>query len=315
MKTIKYISLILLAFLSYNVCAQKNSNEELTYEFDKEFAKINPSLPLFINGNIANKDVGANVAFSCIITPFSPGIPPIINYYEGKRNIQNGRSAGFVLNLPVKRILQHLYGKLSRVDSITTLEYVPVPIPSSRILFKDIDTAGLVAIVNGNRLRKNSYSIQLTSSSNLTDKEIREQMIKTLELQFGLRSKFEKRTKKCVVISRTGLSVPEYSGGPIEMKIGRIREADRLLRDTDKGIIKFNNVPIEKFIDMMEGYFHDTDYPIVDETGFTKHLGLIDFLTEGPLTIKKVSENLEKYGMKFTIEDRVVDVLVVSSRK
>ncbi|WEK21343.1 MAG: hypothetical protein P0Y49_09335 [Candidatus Pedobacter colombiensis] len=300
---IKIFALLLPAFLFTSAWAQEKKTET---QFDEDWAKVIEGLPLFINGNIAKTDVGAKVAYSCLITPFSPALQPGYVFHTATENIQSKRSMGIIFNLPVKLFIQILYGHFYETDTVTKSAYFPAPIPNARTVFKDIDSAALVVSVDGKKQWQNLYNIQFTSSKNIPTSVIRRHMISDIELQFGVKTYWEKQVKKCIVISRNGLPIPEYQKGDVEYKLG-----------TDKngqGGVSMNNVPLVQLINfMLVREFRNTDYPIVDETDFTKNLGKVSFSTKDPgLTFEKMRVNMAKFGFKFSIEEREVNMLVIT---
>ena len=252
--------------------------------YDSVLAKINHANPLFVNGNVANKDLGANVLFSCIIIPFSPGIAGVGHVESGiertnPHDIQRygERSFYWLANKSITDILQYLYGKPWRKDSVSGLKYRPYKLPLSRVKFSDeLDTAGLVTLLNGSLLMKNMYTIQFTTSkADVTEHDMRKFMIAAIELQFGLKTKIQRMKRKCIVISKNKNPIPEYKEGEIMMSFGTIKAMGQ-------GIVKFNKVGVEQLVDNIENYFPTTGYPVIDETGFKKHLGMVDFLTKEP---------------------------------
>ncbi len=275
--------------------------------------KLNITLPLFINGNNIKDDVGANIAYSCIIAPFSPMLVARYTLFDSKMNLKNDRSGGFITNHSIKYIFMTLYGKSGMTDSIPshfkdTLHHSYWPlstIPESRFSFRNIDTTKLVDILHGKFVDANQWTIQITSSTDIPEAEVRRQMINAMEQQFGLKSFLEKQKRKCWVISRNGLPIPEYSNSLTQIILTNNKTPGR-------GYVQINDIPMERFAWLIHRKFQSTPYPIIDETGFKGHLGEIIFTTEEPLTLDNIAKHLTEFGMQMTLEDREVDVLVLT---
>ena len=301
-------SLLLFQLLINAIYSQ--TIDTIKYEFDKVYAKPKPSLPFYINGNMIKDDVGANVAFSCLILPFSPSLPPGYFFFDSSVDKKYRRSGGYIYNLPVKIIFQILYGKGTRKDPVTNARIDPTQLPSSQVCFREVDTTGLVYFLQNQEMKKNMYSIQVTSSKDVPEWQRKSQMISAIEAQFGLKTYFEKQKKKCLVISRNSASIPEYVAGE---KSYRMSESYKMDPRSTNGIISINNIWMEEFIDILRNRFHKTEYPIVDETGFSKKLGKIDItVADRKLTFEILKIELAKYGMKFSFEEREVDMLVIT---
>lgn len=282
--------------------------------FDTLRAKINHGKPIFMNGNMPDNDTGKSVLFSCVITPYNPKIVSSYHFQLGAERTNTleighyeGRSFAWLGSKSVKEMLRHLYGKPWRLDTFTGLRYMPIVVPNSRVTFAHgMDTTKLVSYLNYVVQQKNWYTIQLTSSTSSSHEEMAKNMIGAIELQFGLKTKFEKQRKKCIVASRSNIPIPEYKDGDIMMKFGMVNGRFNL---------QFNKVTIEALFERIERYFSWTGYPIVDETGFTKHLGMFEFNLPTDLTYDSMKENFAKLGIKLNIEEREVDVLVISKKQ
>ena len=119
----------------------------------------------------------------------------------------------------------------------------------------------------------------------------------------GLDAKWVKMKKKCLVLTAKDTALIAYKSG------GR----RAVINETD---INLNNVTVKYFLDFMEdgtNYYY-SPYPFVDETNFKGMLGDIVFTTEVS-DYKKLNKELQKYKMSLTIEDRVIDVLVITEGK
>ncbi len=119
----------------------------------------------------------------------------------------------------------------------------------------------------------------------------------------GLDAKWVKMKKKCLVLTAKDTALISYKNG------GR----RAVINETD---INLNNVTVKYFLDFMEdgtNYFY-SPYPLVDETNFKGMLGDIMFTTEVS-DYKQLNKALQKYKMSLTLEDRLIDVLVITDGK
>lgn len=306
---IKFICLYILQVIVSSTLYAQDKKNVLGPAWDEDWAKVDRSIPFYINGNVIKSDIGSNVAFSVLISPFSPALKPVYAFVESAQNKkENKRSYGFYSNFAIKDILQLLYGlPMEKVsgDGI----YLPSRIAASRTTFRDIDSTNLVFEVNGIIDRNKLWSIQLTSSVHLSESDMRQQMINAIEMQFGLDTFFEKQLKKCAVISRSSNPISDYKEGKRDSRVWNDEK-------TQKGRFIMNKMPLYQIVAKLERHFRNTGYPIVDETNFKGTVGAIDLQTEEKeLTFNNLGSKLEKYGFKITMEDRLVDMLIITKRQ
>lgn len=305
---IKYIFITLLNFIIYNhTYAQSVFTPERVAEINSVWNSLDLSRSLFVNGNNVKDDVGTNVAYSFIITPYSPFMKVgTYFFWDRNKNKKNGRTGAYMFGLSVKDIFSVLYGKPMWIDPRSNKQFPASKIPNSNIVFKEIDTSKLGSRVNGRFSTENLWTIQVTSSNDVSQTKFRKQMILAAELQFGLKTYLERQTKRCIVISRNNIPIPEYSGGEFDFRIGSDKSKGH-------GLFFINNIPLEQLIFRFQRIFDNIGYPIIDETGLAKNLGKIEFTTNEPkLNLDNLTEHLAKFGLKLTIEEREVDVLVIT---
>lgn len=284
----------------------KHQKEEL--QFDTLWANVKQWEPLYINGNNIKDDVGANVLYSFVISPFSPANYPTYYFNPATENIHNNRSVAWISNYPIKTMLQILYGSEPSIDPVSGFRLLPAFVPHARVQFRNLDTTGLVFKVDdGEVIMKNRYNVQLTVTGNISKQQLKEQTIKNIEFQFGLKTFWEKQVKDCIVFSRNGLQLSETDSGEAENRMGSVK---------GKGMVSVNNIPVSEFIRRMlatHKIMMNTDYPIVDELSLKKNLGKIEFQTNDPkLTFENMRDNLARFGIKLSIEKREVDILVIT---
>jgi len=268
---------------------KKMEVEEKTDDFDE----FKPNKPLFINGHVSEKQKGADVIWTSVITPYSPRMPTASDFGRWE-----GTSYGWISNYPIRDMFRILYGR-----GVNELN-IDLKVQLGQVVFKTVDTSGLVMNVNGIVKTKNFYTIQMTSKRDIPLEGIRKKMIIDLEQCFGLKTGWEKQIKKCLIISRSKMPLAEY------------REGEKLAR-SGIGLLNFNKLRIAELIDQLNlsvPLFGNSAYPLIDETNFKGELGKISF--EGNVNdMGTVKEVLNKYGLDLSVADRVIDVLVISDNK
>jgi len=291
--TVKYISEG--AFLNEETIGNMIKGNELKIpERINEYVELNPSKPLFMNGNVGKKETGENAILSSVITPYSTDIYSSIDFGRWEN-----RSYGWIGSFPLKDMFRILYGDGTLADGSGTR------VPNAQILLKMADSSKYVYEINEITRPENTYSIQFTAKRDMSVDHIKRKMITDLEQCFGLKSEWEKQLKKCLVISRSKSPITEYKKGSRQL-------------DINYSSLNINNVTVKEFTDCLLmsliSYYKNFSYPIVDESGFKGKLGKISF--EGNIKdYKKLGEMLDKYGLEFSIQEREVPVLVVSDQK
>lgn len=109
---------------------------------------------------------------------------------------------------------------------------------------------------------------------------------------------------KTLVVSRSSSPVTTYT------------EGKRTLNTTNS-MVALNKVTIQEFLNQLLSntrHWYEFPYPVVDETGFTAELGDISFDIDFS-DYRLMSKHLEKHGFRFTMEEREIDVLVISDDK
>ncbi len=173
---------------------------------------------------------------------------------------------------------------------------------ANRTILQTADSAKYIEKVNGELIRDNLYVYQLISPPASTQ-DLQQLMQADLQRFVGLDAKWVKMKKKCLVLTAKDTALISYKNG------GR----RAVINETD---INLNNVTVKYFLDFMEdgtNYFY-SPYPLVDETNFKGMLGDIMFTTEVS-DYKQLNKALQKYKMSLTLEDRLIDVLVITDGK
>jgi thiol-disulfide isomerase/thioredoxin len=257
---------------------------------DQYMEDIKFSKPLFVNGN---GGTGDQVVYSSVISKYVPGIMGT-RFFNNKKNY----SAGALTNASLVRMFRDLFGR--GVDKYgTQLLY-----PYARIILKTADTASLVSFVNGVFSFDNLHTIQFLSQKKMSEDKIKQRMIADLELYFQVKTAGARQKMKALVISRSSSAVTTYTEG-------------KRMVSTANSRVALNKVTFQEFLNQLLSntqHWYEFPYPVVDETGITAELGNISFDTDFS-NYRLMSKQLEKHGFKFTIEEREVDVLVISDDK
>lgn len=255
------------------------------------YTKITLSKPLFINGNVPNRETGTNLLWSSVINPYSSEIS--IAYQFGR---YNDRTFGWISNYCIKAIFQTLYGR-----EINSVHHV-AKVPNGRIEFRNIDSASLVGRIDDINKPKNGYCVQVTSKRDISIELLKRKMIANVEQCFGLKTFWEEQNRKCLIISKNKFPLTIYKEGEKKAYVG-------------ENELVFNNTTVQEIIDnmlMSRGSYLCT-YPIIDETGYTGNLGYINFVKSGKaIDYRDLALELQKHGLSFSIQDRVVPILVIT---
>jgi thiol-disulfide isomerase/thioredoxin len=254
---------------------------------------INVNKTLFINGNSSKQQKDSLIA-SFMLSPYSSNIQSVAYMYGGLEDVKDHKTSVFIGNYPIKSIFSVLYGKGRDLR---------LAVRNSRIAFRDVDTSKLVLKVGGELKRENMYTLQYIVPRQIPMSMLKKQAIELFETSVGYKARWEKQKRHCLIISRSDTTITEFKDGPLSEAI------------YSRGI-RVNGMTMGEFITKLNYYipsFSKMDYPIVDETGFKGKLGKIEFkLEQGTLDYRNLGPLLEKYGLKFTIEERETDILVIS---
>lgn len=251
-----------------------------------EYEKISWFKPLFINGNNPGEERGANLLWSSVITPYSQRLLSIMTMGKYK-----GTTYGFFGNQPVKTSLQILYGK--GVDPRGM-------VPNARVVFEEVDTTKLVLRVKGIVKSENLYTVQALAKKDFSINQLKKKMIYDLEQFFGIKTYWRKQRKPCLVVSRSSFPIKEFKQGDSVLAVYQ-------------NMAYINKVSVTELIDNLTlNSMHYMDYPIVDETNFQGKLGNIAHKTDQNMDYRVLGKLLEKDGLSFSIQEREIDILVIT---
>ncbi|NQX38439.1 Thiol-disulfide isomerase or thioredoxin [Pedobacter steynii] len=250
------------------------------------------SKPIFINGYLTEDPNDTRLVWSSVITPYMNNAMAVAHF--GSKSILDGRAYGWIANHSLEAMVRILQSYKADPQ---------IPVPLSRRIIKDLDSTNYVGRVDGILQLKNLYTAQLTSERNISVKIIKKKMLSDIQECFGIESSWEKQRKKCIVISKSGYQIPKYKSGEVELA-------------TTDNFVKFNNVTISDIIQKLEdGLLFYTDYPILDETGIESKLGRINLDSDKKIDFRILQTALIKFGLKLSIEEREIDMLVITRNK
>jgi thiol-disulfide isomerase/thioredoxin len=144
------------------------------------------------------------------------------------------------------------------------------------------------------------YNYELVSGRPTTVATLQARMQYDLQGQFPWKVKWEKKVKRCIVLTVTDTTRLRYIGGRYALNI----------TDVDFHV---NKVTITDLIQYLEDatYYAIKPYPFIDETNYLRRIGGID-LTINVYDFETLRRALLPHGLSLQFADRLVDVLVIS---
>lgn len=288
---IKYISIG--TYLNEETISKMIAHQEINIPVKSDhFEDISWFKPVFVNGNGTKEAVVGNVLFTTLIKEFSINVSAATEFGRF-----NGITYGALVNYPIKTMFRTLYaGGMNDYGLIRV-------VPNSKTVLKT-DSSKYVPKTNGTTRLENCYSIQITAKREIPINQLQKKMITELEQYFNLKTGWEKELKKCLVITRNNMPLKVYESGERKLDINSL-------------YVSINKVSLKEFIEIYEsssGVVPDFPYPIVDETNFEGKLGEIAFEAD-VCNFNVLNKALNKYGLELSIQDRLVDVLVIDDFK
>lgn len=242
--------------------------------------------PLFVYNNGGS---GEQLLYHSVVTKFIDGLPFIISA------ISYDSSEGYsirVFNQSIRRLYQIAY---EQGDGKTE-----VGIHNNRTILNVDDTLKYVGYLKGVVSYPDLYCYELIARRS-SYQELKQMMKKDLERYFGLNAHIEKRLMKCLVLTSydttliSSKDLVNYPGGG----------------EFNQFIIKLRNIPFFRVIKQIS-YNYLTQFPFLDETGIK---GNVDMDIAADLTNwRAFSESLKKYKLELSLQERTVDVLVISEK-
>jgi uncharacterized protein (TIGR03435 family) len=155
-----------------------------------------------------------------------------------------------------------------------------------------------VGFINGRMKFENLYSYQLLTPPETSRDEVTHMMQEDLRRFFKLKGEMSKRTMKCLVLKADDTTLIQSKGGVSETTVWNY------------GIEIKNDDFTRLWIELQHSMYYYFPYPIIDETNFH---GKADIDLEVDVEDHdKLDQALSKYKMHFQLEDREVDVLIIS---
>ena len=258
-----------------------------------DFLPYNWVKEIQLDGNIIDETSVGNTIWSSVINPYNPAIRGFRLFRKTKEV-----TTGWIGNASIKTMFQALYGSGQTGPSLNLLE-------NSRVVFRDIDSTKYVGRIKSRMkdsiMEGNLYSIQLRTSKDVSLEQVKKKMISDLEGCFGLKTIWEMQSIPCLVISRTKDFKENYDGSKKVKK----RVANEL---------EVNGLTMKEFISAFTPVFKhpNFEYPVLDETNFNGTLGKIHIQNTKTADIKLLGQDLIKYGLKFSIENRAINLLIIT---
>lgn len=252
----------------------------------KKYYDVFAADPIFVNGNGGEKPSDVFLYSSSITKGQSD------NYSGGMAFHHPDVGYGITItNDPIIALYGYAYSSRTEFQIFDFL-----PLSRIQLIAKDTSKYYWDGTLSGN-----AYNYQLLTDRPATRKELFVMMRNDLERYFGLRAKWEKQVKKCLVLSMfdsTLLTKSKSLGSESKM-----REFDFILDST----------AVRSITTLMESgsyYYRRARYPIIDDTGYRGRVTGIREKVKSydPATLDKI---FIKHGLRFRFEMREVDVLVL----
>lgn len=259
--------------------------------------------PMFINNNGGS---GKQMLWFSTFSGYSDEIP------TGLYEIAADSSGYYVIatNKPIIELIRLAYSDGPFKDRL--LNNNP-RFPLNRIEFQCKDTARFFGRVGGITTLQNLYSYQLISYKKRTAEKLKEAFRDDLESNFDINLNWKTVNRNCLVLTAedTTLISDFVSNYGVPM-FGC--NADGKYNLIDVGVDNFLS-----YLEEFHSYGQSGKYPLVDGTGFKGALDLVfdnitceEDQTRKFRSIESLNEALSKYKMKFIIQERSIDILVVS---
>jgi thiol-disulfide isomerase/thioredoxin len=157
----------------------------------------------------------------------------------------------------------------------------------------------LLRKIDGELQLQNIYTYQRIAGKALPIPRMKQLIIGDLKDYFQIDFRFEKRKRKCLVLTATDTSLIAYKSGD-----------DHILVSDNK--FEVNHYTVKEALEILVAIttYQVSPYPLIDETGLKGGLGNIQ-LEANIEDYQSLNQALKKYGLQFSLEDREVEVLVI----
>ncbi len=257
-----------------------NNSELISFDIKK---------PLHINGNGGDLADEQLIGYSSL-TKANLYLSPALGYTKNT-------PAVIATSVSIQNLYQLAYSNRYHFLGDLTL------ILNNRILLEVEDSIKYIAREKGVRLPEYLYTYQFVGTGQHSPQKIQKKFQSDLHFYFGLQATWTKQMRICYVLSRSDSDLRVYEEGPVSYAVSTTR-------------INVNKLSVTQFIGRLEessSKYRYSSYPIVDETGYKGELGRMYFEVNIE-NITHFNEKLRPFGLKLTIEERLVDILVLSKK-
>jgi hypothetical protein len=275
---------------SKNVKALLNKEPVVTWQ-KKDFDKVDfdQREPLFINGNGGPPE---GLMWYSVVAGYTGN-------FDGGINLSADEKNGYSIAITNASIIGMCRFAFSNRVSGDNMDWLPLSFIELNLKDK---TRFEEKSVEGEIMYRNHYTYQLIAPP-IKKKQLLTYMQQDLQRYFNIDVKWEKRKKPCLVWTIKDTTRVHYDGSEI-----RGRMNDVLLTINGPWSVS------ETIRELETGTpYHYSPYPIIDETGFKGKLGGIEIETDIN-NHEALDKAFQKYGMRFKLEEREVDVLVITDK-
>ncbi len=266
---------------------QKLPPKTFSYYYDQSKLKDVRS-PLFINGN---GEAGKFIPFvtQSVLTGKIEGVRNI-SIWQRTDSIHSILTVG---NVSINTMYKVAFNDNGfKDDPYSQVDYLN----DNRVIFNVTNPKFFEEESSGRVNREYFYYYQLTTSPT-TKRRLQRMFQLDLEKYFGLEARLEKRKTKCLVLAAIDTTLMKYNG------------SEKWPVFNDNGETVWHNWPLPQLVNhLSNSEYYSSPYPIVDETDYTGNVGGFEILNDHVA----FNDVLLKHGMKFTLEDREIDFLVVT---
>jgi hypothetical protein len=256
---------------------------ELTGKNDR--VDFDPSLPLMYKGNGGTAE---RMDYQSVVTGYMDGLGHTSRFSKGIIQVTNNS----VMHL-YRKALEEQYSWTRYNNRIRT--YLPASLRE-----KVVTSENLSAENKAFWYRKNGYCYNLLMPGDTPVLRMTELMYSDLNrifpLRLGITAEVEKVKATCLVLrAASGHETISSSGG------------DKSYEKTH-ALLKIRNRPFRMFADALAFEYQDLQMPFISDIVYT---GNSDIEIHAPLSdLPAVRRELNKYGLRLTEEERLIDMLV-----
>lgn len=272
---------------SYNIGALLEGKVLNLKRKTDETTRIDFNKPLFVDGNGGN---GEHILWQSVISRYFDGL-------YGTTKVSSNDKEGYSIvasNTSIIGMMRFAYG--SGMDEYGFMNWLP----PSRVILHVSDTNRYAEKIAGNIQYQNYYTYQLTAAKPTSEQKLRDMMKVDICRYFGLDARWEKRRLKCLVLTAEDTSLISYKGNGGQSFISDER-------------IDLQNVTFSYFVKFLVNAtnYHNSPYPIIDETRFNGKLGGVSF-EANVMDYRALDDAFKRYKVRFRLLERDVEVLVIS---